>query len=110
MPKYPSPCDTCYREDRCNKGCLSWDIRYRYRQKQINAYAKKLCGQQDVNTTAWVYMHPDDFLRYLASDPCEGCLCEKWCDDPCPKYLAHFADKMEHIRKRAESHGTEKSP
>ena len=39
---YPSPCDTC-KEANC-KGvhCDRWRIRYLYRQKQINGYAKKI--------------------------------------------------------------------
>ena len=42
---YPNPCDKCQHDkngacsiyDRCEK----WLTRYRYRQKQINAYAVK---------------------------------------------------------------------
>ena len=110
MPKYPSPCDTCKVKSPCGKGCKRWEIWYRFRQKQINAYAKKVSGLYEVRTDAWVYMHPDEFRRYLQSDPCKGCICLEWCDDPCPKYLTHFAAKMEHLRKRALSHGTEKKP
>lgn len=103
MPNYPSPCDSCTVPWCSQKECLRWQIRYRYRQKQINAYAKKLCGQTTTKTNVWTYMHPDEYRRYLASDPCEGCLCRSWCDDPCPKYLHHFREKMEALRKRAES-------
>ena len=41
---YPSPCDTCQEGKECRHGygCAQWQIRYRYRQKQINAYAKKV--------------------------------------------------------------------
>lgn len=110
MPEYPSPCDSCLRDnkDSCNgKACDRWLRRYHYRQKQINAWAKRLCGQygqRHIWLTHWVYMHPDEYRRYLVSNPCDGCLCSSWCDDPCPKYLTHFADKMEYLRKRAMSH------
>lgn len=40
---YPSPCERCTREHCREKNCLAWKIRYLYRQKQINAFAKK-CG------------------------------------------------------------------
>lgn len=43
MPNYPNPCDKCERSENCTryKDCQPWKARYLYRQKQINAYAKK---------------------------------------------------------------------
>ena len=40
---YPSPCDTCEATYCRGKDCERWLINYLWRQKQINAYAKK-CG------------------------------------------------------------------
>lgn len=40
---YPSPCEKCKRKMCSGKTCEDWKIRYLYRQKQINAFAKK-CG------------------------------------------------------------------
>lgn len=101
VPNYPSPCDSCKVKSPCGKGCKRWEIRYRYRQKQINLFAKKISGGT-FNTKSWIYMHPDEYIAYLKTDPCKNCICSAWCDDPCPKYLAHFQAKMEHLRKRAE--------
>ncbi len=45
MRDYPSPCEKCPRDGtpKCHyTKCEPWLIRYRYRQKQINAYAKKV--------------------------------------------------------------------
>ena len=45
MRDYPSPCDNCPKDGtkRCDfRKCAPWEIRYRYRQKQINAYARKV--------------------------------------------------------------------
>ena len=44
MREYPSPCDKCKHNDGCRNymTCQRWLTRYRYRQKQINAYAKKV--------------------------------------------------------------------
>ena len=46
MSKYPSPCLKCEHDNNgtCDryKSCEKWLTRYRYRQKQINAYAKKI--------------------------------------------------------------------
>ena len=39
---YPNPCDTCTRKQCQGTNCTEWRTRYLYRQKQINAYAKKL--------------------------------------------------------------------
>lgn len=107
MADYPSPCLSCSPETQktCNgKGCDRWVIRYKYRQKQINAYAKKVCGGfAYVKGEAWGYMHPDEYRAYLKSDPCANCLCKSWCDDPCVRYLAHFQAKMEYLKRRAES-------
>ena len=42
--RYPSPCEKCaLDENGCNyKKCNAWVTRYLYRQKQINAYAKRV--------------------------------------------------------------------
>lgn len=39
---YPSPCENCTKSFCREKNCEAWKVRYLYRQKQINAYAKKL--------------------------------------------------------------------
>ena len=41
--KYPSPCEKCEQNENCTRyrTCQPWLTRYLYRQKQINAYAKK---------------------------------------------------------------------
>ena len=45
MREYPSPCDKCPKDGTksCHYiKCQPWLTRYRYKQKQINAYAKKV--------------------------------------------------------------------
>lgn len=107
MADYPNPCLKCSPEtqETCNgKTCERWLIQYNRRQKAINDYAKKVCGSFIyTKKNVWSYMHPDEFKDYLQSNPCEGCLCASWCDDPCPQYLAHFKAKMEYLKRRAES-------
>ena len=44
---YPDPCLTCEKNNACDscgryRHCEKWKTRYRYRQRQINAYAKKV--------------------------------------------------------------------
>ena len=42
MNNYPDPCKGCTKKT-CNYYiCQPWLARYRYRQKQINGYAKKV--------------------------------------------------------------------
>lgn len=44
MKDYPSPCDNCKHNVKCKRWekCDAWKTRYLYKQKQINAYAKKV--------------------------------------------------------------------
>lgn len=42
MANYPSPCKKCKKKSCNYRTCQPWLTRYRYRQKQINAYAKKV--------------------------------------------------------------------
>jgi hypothetical protein len=99
---YPSPCDKCEKAARCDKWCLDWEIRYRYRQNQINAYAKRamvkaLPVQDD---TKFRYEHPDDNRRYLRTSPCEGCIVAEYCDTPCPVYLKWWDERMAWFRRK----------
>ena len=46
MANYPSPCDKCKDNNNGScphyRKCAKWLTRYRYRQAQINAYARKV--------------------------------------------------------------------
>ena len=44
MQDYPSPCDKCEHNKKCNRWykCHRWKTRYFYRQNLINAYAEKV--------------------------------------------------------------------
>ena len=46
MAIYPSPCDKCKHDNNGTCAyyhkCGKWLMRYRYRQKQINAYAERI--------------------------------------------------------------------
>ena len=49
MANYPDPCKKCERKNNCTRymSCDPWLTRYRYRQKQINAYAKKVMPEYE---------------------------------------------------------------
>lgn len=42
MSNYPSPCDKCTHKTCNYLTCQPWLTRFYYKQKQINAYAKKV--------------------------------------------------------------------
>lgn len=99
---YPNPCDSCKKPDGCSGGygCQAWRIRYRYRQKQINAYGRKLMQGGSGETSVFVYPHPDETRRYLADGPCKACKAESVCDTPCPAYLRWWDARMQITRKK----------
>ena len=103
---YPSPCEKCHRDGTCG-GCLKWEIRYRYRQKQINAYAKGAFAVKIKTTpeTKFCYSHPDEVRRWLKESPCTGCHANAFCDKACPVYLRWYDARMQIARRKAYGRG-----
>lgn len=99
---YPSPCEKCHRDGKCG-GCKDWEIRYRYRQKQINAYAQRGCAVKvrRVPESKFCYNHPDDVKRWLRTSPCASCTADAICDIPCPAYLRWCDARMQIARRKA---------
>ncbi len=102
---YPSPCEKC-TSTSCNRGgtgCPEWRKRYRYRQKQINAYAKRAFDNRREppadKDTHFCYAHPNDVRRYLYTSPCKGCGLANNCDTPCGAYLEWYDTRMEVFRR-----------
>jgi hypothetical protein len=102
MSDYPSPCDNCKQADACRNfyRCAAWNTRYRYKQKQINAYLKMKKDQYFA--TKFVYQHPDETRRLMQHKPCNGCEQEAECDIPCSAYLVWYDTRMAYARKVAE--------
>lgn len=84
---YPDPCEGCEHAKKCS-GCDPWRIRYRYRQKQINAYAEK--KRKEYFAKRFVYQHPDKIRSYLRVWPCGNCEKEPDCEIPCSDYLRWY--------------------
>ncbi len=95
---YPSPCDSCGKGYGCT-GCEKWEMRYRYMQKRINAYARKVCCKLPENK--FCYSHPDDVKRWLKDTPCTGCKANAFCDTPCNIYLRWYDARIQIARRRA---------
>lgn len=100
---YPSPCEKCDKEYGCG-GCEAWEIRYRYRQKQINAYAEKLSQAVTAKLpeNKFCYEHPDHVRQWLKDSPCKGCKAEDFCNRPCKIYLHWYDARMEIVRKKVQ--------
>ena len=97
---YPNPCDTC---SHCvdKRGCEKWLIRYRYRQKQINAYAKKLMQPKKItDNSKYRYEHPSAVERYLKLGPCHGCRLAEQCEIPCGAYWSWWDARMEWLKRK----------
>lgn len=99
---YPSPCEKCDKGYGC-AGCKDWEIRYRYRQKQINAYARGACAVKvkTLPKNKFCYSHPDDVRRFLKASPCTSCSADAVCDTPCPAYLRWYDARIQIARRKA---------
>lgn len=101
MTEYPNPCDTCQEVGTCVRGygCEAWKIRYLHRQKQINAYARRLTHPKtDEYRAAFLYEHPDIVRQYLENGPCVYCGAAETCDIPCPIYWRWWDERMEWLK------------
>ena len=86
MKEYQNPCGSCTRE-KCVRHCAAWDEQYLYRQKLINAYARK-------------YGIAPDGLNYeLGQNPCDGCRWNEECDSICQARARYWDEGMEQLRK-----------
>lgn len=83
---YPDPCIGC-TISKCSNMCQKWRTRYLYRQKQINAYARK-SG-----------IVPDAPVYELGKNPCCGCRWEETCDSICVARARYWDDRMRILRK-----------
>lgn len=91
--KNPSPCLTCTRVPNprnCeNKQCKLWQRWFLARWALIHTWPRAVMDREDfrpggVTVGGNTYSHPDAVRRYLATDPCKGCLCPRdLCTTPC---------------------------
>lgn len=99
---YSSPCEKCGK--KCSyPQCTEWTIRYRYRQKLINGFAKRYGSMgkpMKKKRESFVYLHPIEIERYLKQSPCSKCPGEKGCDTPCGAYLAWYNARNTFARKK----------
>ncbi len=106
MNDYPSPCEGCDKKkfDSCAiyYRCPEWLTRYRYKQKQINAYHRK------VNTP--IYERMDGFAydpittkEFVENGPCAKCDLEPNCDTICEARALWWDMRIELLKKAVEA-------
>ena len=79
-----SPCRSCKQAQMCDTLCVEGYVWFLESWKCLNRYAWKRMDDAG--------RRPGEKFRYelphLVKSPCEGCLCESWCDRPCSQRLA----------------------
>lgn len=95
---YPSPCDSCKRKCCAGVNCDRWKIRYLFRQKQINGYARKHAAKMPKAREKFLYEHPDIIRRYLKDGPCIYCKIKDSCDTPCQAYWRWWDARMKWLK------------
>ena len=104
---YPNPCDICTVPKGSCPGidCSRWRTRYLYRQKQINAYAKRMYGTLVKKEDAFCYEHPDIVRDWLKHDPCEQCRCRSFCKGDCEVRTVWLNLNLDGARKVIQARG-----
>ena len=103
----PSPCLTCTRVPNprnCeNKQCKLWQRWFLARWNLIHTWPRAVMDREDfrpggVAVGGSLYAHPDAVRRYLATDPCKGCLCPRdLCATPCRRKVTWLEAKEERL-------------
>ena len=97
------PCETC---GVCTHpaGCPAWWAQYLERQKQINAYAKRLIPKPIPDEVLLALRRdlPGSYRAWLRDGACGNCPLREPCDTPCPAYLQWWDEWMDHFRRMLE--------
>ncbi len=90
------PCKLCRRRECKEMECGRWQAWFLESWAAVNRYAWAQMdekGRQEPKR--FVYGLPHEY-----KSPCEGCLCEGWCDTPCSLRLKWWDARMGRIRRR----------
>lgn len=98
---YPSPCDSCQTVDcRAPKNCAKYQMYIRSWWKRFNGIYKELCFNKPGVSERFVYLHPDEYRRYITKSPCDNCKAKENCVHPCATYWGWWDDRQEWHRRR----------
>ena len=96
------PCKLCRRSDCEEMDCGRWQMWFLESWAAVNRYA---WAQMDEKGR----QEPKGFVYGLPHEnksPCEGCLCESWCDTPCSLRLKWWDARIGRYR-RGNRHGSQ---
>ena len=97
---YPSPCEKCTYAGPCNaKQGGAYQMFIRSWWKHFNGLYIKLCAHKGASQK-FVYLHPDEYRRYIEKSPCESCKAHEKCTTPCATYWKWWDERMEWHRRR----------
>lgn len=98
---YPSPCISCPSGDcRAHKNCPKYQMFISSWWKFFNGMYVALSANKPGVTQKFVYLHPDEYRRYITNSPCESCKAKDKCVRPCATYWGWWDDRQEWHRRR----------
>ena len=98
---YPSPCISCPSGDcKAHKNCGKYQMFIRSWWKRFNGLYKELCANKPGVSERFVYLHQDEYRRYITKSPCDSCKAKENCVHPCATYWKWWDDRQEWHRRR----------
>ena len=98
---YPSPCEKCGKETYCDmRKCAEYHKWICAWWKYFNGVYKELCAPRPVGSEKFIYLHPDEYRRYIMKSPCKSCKAHEKCNTPCATYWKWWDERMEWHRRR----------
>ena len=88
-----SPCRQCQEAEQCESMCVEGYDWFLESWEGFNRYLWAVMDAQGRQQKKLRYELP-----HMVKSPCEGCLCNRWCDTPCSQRLAWWDARV--VRKR----------
>ena len=97
---YPSPCDKCQYKTCSGMNCQPFQMYIRSWWRYFNGIYQRLHSGHKGISVKFVYLHPDEYRRYITVSPCENCGAKDKCVHPCATYWIWWDEHMEWHRRR----------
>ena len=94
------PCNACRKGQCPEMDCPAWQVWFLESWARVNHYAwakRDELGREE----------PANFcyeLPHMVKSPCQGCMCEAWCDTPCSLRIKWWDARVGRLRKRGGDH------
>lgn len=90
------PCKTCRRCECEEMECGRWQVWFLESWAAVNRYAWAQMDEMGRQEPKGIPIA----LPHEIKSPCEGCLCQRWCDTPCSLRLKWWDARMGRIKRR----------